>query len=343
MNAYTDLYSAWQQLQHSQPKLRAREAAQHLGISEAELLECRRGQDSIHRLRSEPAAILQTIEKLGRVMALTRNNEVVHERKGLYSNLSFQGPMGLALNPDIDLRLFMNHWYCAFAVSEQGRHSLQFFDRAGVAVHKIYLLEESDQQAYQALLGQFIEPSPAPLHFTPYPQQPDLADEQIVVAALRQDWLALQDVHDYHAMLRKHKCGRQQALRLVGEDLAQPLPIEAIAQILQRARDQQCEIMVFVGNRGCIQIHTGPVQHLAATGPWYNVLDEAFNLHINLSGLAQAWIVRRPSSDGPITSIEVFNQQGESVLTLFGKRKPGQPELLLWQSLVAELSASLAA
>lgn len=36
-----DLYVAWQVLRNEQPRLRARNAAQHLSVSEAELLACR--------------------------------------------------------------------------------------------------------------------------------------------------------------------------------------------------------------------------------------------------------------------------------------------------------------
>jgi hypothetical protein len=37
--------------------------------------------------------------------------------------------------------------------------------------------------------------------------------------------------------------------------------------------------MCFVGNRGCIQIHTGPVKNIKIMGPWLNVMDPGFNLH----------------------------------------------------------------
>ena len=41
-----DLYQAWQVLRGEQPRLRAREAAAQLGVSEAELNASRRGIDA---------------------------------------------------------------------------------------------------------------------------------------------------------------------------------------------------------------------------------------------------------------------------------------------------------
>ena len=95
--------------------------------------------------------------------------------------------------------------------------------------------------------------------------------------------------------------------------------------------------MAFVGNPGIVQIYTGPVKKLLRTGPWFNVLDPTFNLHANTEQLESVWHVVRPSEDGDITSLECFNQQGELVLTLFGERKPGKPELESWRARMAEL------
>src|SRR3546814_5714366 len=64
--------------------------------------------------------------------------------------------MGLVLNRDIDLRIFFKSWHFGFAVTEQAhgqaRHSLQIFDRDGLAVHKIYLREDDALEAYEALV-----------------------------------------------------------------------------------------------------------------------------------------------------------------------------------------------
>ena len=75
------------------------------------------------------------------------------------------------------------------------------------------------------------------------------------------------------------------------------------------------------------------------TGPWMNVLDRGFNLHANTEAIRRWWLVRRPSADGIITSVEAFNADGELVLTVFGERKPGIPESELWREQAATLEA----
>lgn len=155
----TDLQQRYNELMAASPKTRIRNAAIELGVSEVELLVLRIG-DGVTRLRPEFRALMAEIPKLGRVMALSRNDDAVHERKGEYLNPSLTGQhVGLFVGADIDLRIFWGPWNSAFAVTEEGkdgpRRSLQFFAKDGEAVHKIYLLPESNVTAYEGLIGQY--------------------------------------------------------------------------------------------------------------------------------------------------------------------------------------------
>ena len=97
--------------------------------------------------------------------------------------------------------------------------------------------------------------------------------------------------------------------------------------------------MVFVGNDGIIQIHTGEVEKVLEARGWFNVMDERFNLHINQAEIASAWIVKKPTDDGIVSSLEIFNRQGDNVALFFGKRKPGIPEKEEWRELLASIES----
>jgi putative hemin transport protein len=108
--------------------------------------------------------------------------------------------------------------------------------------------------------------------------------------------------------------------------------------MLEAAALSKTPIMVFVGSPGCIQIHTGPVQNIKRFGgSWLNVLDERFNFHLNEALVTSAWVVRKATKDGQVTSLELFNAEGENVVLFFGKRKPGQAEDPAWRTIVVEL------
>lgn len=341
-----DLYLAWQVLRSEQPRLRARDAAERLAVSEAELIASRLGVDTL-RLRPDWAALLPALGELGYVMALTRNQHCVHERRGYYRDVtvSGNGQMGLVVSVDIDLRLFLGGWASVFAIEERTgkgkQRSIQVFDRQGTAVHKVFLTDDSPVAAWEALLERFAdETQSSVLDLQPLPEaERTQADELIDVNALRVGWSTLKDTHHFFALLKKHGTTRTQALRLAGPEWAQPLPPSALPRLLEQAGAIEVPLMVFVGNRHCIQIHSGPVRNLRWFDDWFNVLDAEFNLHLKASAVAELWRVRKPSSDGVITSWEAFDANGELILQLFGARKPGIAERTDWRVLAESVPA----
>ena len=167
------------------------------------------------------------------------------------------------------------------------------------------------------------------------PDATDRPDSEVDLEGLRTAWRAMKDTHEFFGMLAKFKVGRVQALRLVGQELARELPARALRSAMEAASADETPIMIFVGNRGCIQIHTGPVKRLVETHGWFNVLDPTFNLHLRDEGVARVFSVRKPTEDGIVTSIEAFDDRDRNILLMFGARKPGKPELEQWRALVA--------
>jgi len=328
----------WCALLVDQPNLRIRDAAAHLNVSEAELLALDCGH-RVTRLSGDWRELIQELPKLGPLLALTRNEYAVHEKHGAYRNISFTGTQGLVLAEQIDLRLFMSRWHLGFAERDhrQGkdRFSLQFFDRDGSAVHKVYLREDSDVRAYEALVERYRARDQSPIQpVDPAPSRRMRPDEEVDRAGLQEAWQRLQDTHDFHPMLLRFEVERLQALRLADPELACPVGIESVEYALAQAVETKMPIMVFVGNPGAIQIHTGPIHQLERTGEWLNVLDPDFSLHLRETGIASAWRVRKPTEDGVVSSLELYDAAGATIAQFFGKRKPGQPELPEWRSLL---------
>lgn len=336
------LRARYERLLGEQPAMRIRNAAAALGVSELELLVLDM-PGRVTRLRPDFKELLATVGALGEVMALTRNDDVVHERHGTYVNPDLgNGPVGLFVGEEIDLRIFWRSWAHAFAVREPGRggerHSLQCFAHDGSAIHKIYLTDASDAGAFHAMVERFLDAdqsSRVSVVQAP-PVAGELPDSAVDVGAFQEGWLGLQDTHDFHMLLGRHRLSRTQALRLAPPGgYAVPVAPAALRAVLTTAAQDATPIMVFVGNPGMLQIHTGPIVNVVDARGWLNVLDARFNLHVREEAITQAWVVRKPTRDGMVTALECFNGRGEQVVQLFGKRKPGLPELEEWRSLIA--------
>lgn len=338
--------SAWERAKDDNPGMRARDAAALLGVSEAGLVASLVDHGAV-RLEGDFSRLIERMPEAGEVMALTRNESCVHEKIGEYGNIDISSGGGVVLNHDIDLRVFMGQWRHGYTIEEPMkdgglRRSLQFFDGAGVAVHKIYARDATDITSWSGIVDAFRADDQSDV-FEPqvYPAKPaEKADSEIDIPGLCAAWEALEDVHDFFGMLREFGVGRHQAFRLVGAPHAERVQVGSACRVLETAAQRSAPIMVFVGNRGCIQIHSGPVERIKAMGPWLNVLDPRFNLHLREDRIESAWLIRKPTRDGIVTSLELFDADGVNFAMFFGERKPGQSERDDWREIVGTLEAA---
>ena len=342
---------AWEELKRSRPRLHQKDAADLLGITEAVLVASRCG-DGVVRMKPEWKELLAGLAAVGAVKTITRNQHAVHETIGHYSNLTLQGPFALVQDNGLDLRLLLPAWHCGFAVSERvstgTRWSLQFYDRRGASVHKIFLEAEADVGAFLRLISRLADADQGTEQLLV--EAAAVADHGATTAAvapdgatLLDDWAALQDTHDFHGMLTAHRIGRREAMTRAQGRFTRSAGTDALRTLLEKVQGSGVPIMVFVGNPGAVQIYTGPVADVRVLGPWLNILDPAFNLHVREDAIESVWIVEKPTADGVVTSLEAYAHDGTEIVTLYGARKPGIPELPAWRAALDALATTVAA
>jgi len=330
------------------PKLRDRDLAENMGISEAELVAAHVGADGPRRavrVEADPDRLMPAAEAFGPVMALTRNPSAVHEKIGRYGNYHPGAHAAMVLTEAVDLRIFPAHWRHAFLVEVEGdgavRRSLQVFDAAGDAVHKVILRDGSDLAAWERAKadlatgdqseGQRVAPREAPEAAKARPEKAEV---------LRAEWRRMTDTHQFLRMVSKLKMNRLGAYRIAGAPFVRPLAVGAVDAMLHAVRDEGIEIMLFVGNRGCIQIHSGPIGTLHPMGPWQNVMDPEFNLHLRADHIAEVWAVEKPTQRGPALSVEAFDAEGRLILQGFPVPKDGRDSRPEWAGIVARLEGA---
>ncbi|KPQ06498.1 MAG: heme chaperone HmuS [Rhodobacteraceae bacterium HLUCCA12] len=305
------------------PKTRARDLADSLGVTEAALLAAEVDGAQIARIDPALDALFAHIQSLGPVLALTRNDSAVHERDGTYLDYHSGQHASMVLGPDIDLRMFPRHWVHAFAVTRGDRRSIQVFDAAGDAVHKVHLRPASDIAAFDRMVAALRLPDQSDtLPLTPREPVEAPRSDPARADILRKEWAAMTDTHQFLRLCAKLKMNRLGAYRIAGAPYARPLAPHALDAALRAAAEGAIPVMLFVGNRGCIQIHGGPIHRIEPMGPWLNVLDPGFNLHLRADHVAEVWLVNKPTRHGAALSVEAFDKDGGLILQLFGKRDP---------------------
>ncbi len=304
------------------PKRRTRDAAKELGVGEAALVAA----SGAMPIAADPDQIMPALNTVGPVMALTRNESAVHEKTGVYENYRGGPHASMVINDDIDLRIFRSHWVYGLAQTKETENgtqrSMQFFDAAGDAVHKVFARPDTDLRAWDEMLKHLSKgDDAAELNLTPRAAVKSAKADPAKAETLRAEWSKMTDTHQFMRLTSKLSMNRLGAYRIAGKPFVKPLAPWALNDAIIALGDAETEIMLFVGNRGCIQIHTGPLNTIKPMGPWQNVLDPRFNLHLRTDHVAEVWAVEKPTKRGMAVSIEAFDKDGSLILQMFGRRK----------------------
>ncbi|MBK1634533.1 hemin-degrading factor [Rhodovulum adriaticum] len=330
------------EIRQQKSTMRSRDLADSLGIAEAMVVAAEIGH-GVTQIDATPDALMPLIPAMGEVMALTRNENAVIEKTGPVTG--YTPDTATVQGQGFELRLTPRHWIHGFAVEEQkGKHlrrSIQVYDAAGDAVHKIYIGEDATDADWAGLVDSLrTEDQGRVLPLTPrHPVAPPHADPD-QREALRAAWDRLGGRSTFQGMLQDLGMSRLAAYRAAGAPHARPLSTDCIGTLLDGLADRALPFTLLVGNPGCTEIHTGPAETIKPTGPWQNILDPAFNLHLRADRVAELWAVTKPGQHGPALSVEAFDAGGELIAQFFGLRGGGAENAAQWADLVDSLPAA---
>lgn len=340
-----NLAQQWEELKKENPHIRIRNAAQKLGVSEAELLATRVGEGVV-RLENNSIEILKEITSLGRVMALTRNEECVHEEKGLFENVEITENKRFSVsNEDVNVRIDTNVIDKVFGVTDHTAHgiqqSIQFFDKSGEAIHKIYLTADSNQGAYDLLLVKYKAPNQSTEEVVVLENKvvvEEKPDSEIDTEAFHSAWKALESSCHFGKLIDSFGLTRTQALRLAPSDYyADKIDNDGIVTMLEEVAKAKIPILIFVKNNYVTQTFKGVIRKTMWHQTWFNIMDPNFNLHLDMSKIAATYVVRKPSNSGVVTSIEAYNEMGDLIVHFFCPNAELDTEQSTWREIIGKL------
>ncbi|MGC9448387.1 ChuX/HutX family heme-like substrate-binding protein [Cereibacter johrii] len=309
----------------AQPRSRARDFAESHGIPEAALVAAFTGPEVV-AVAADPRRLLPLARGLGPALALTRNRSAVQEREGLYGPLAEEAGRLRLVGEGIEMLIDPRHWVHAFAVTEPTakgtKRSVQVFDAAGEAVHKIHLVAESRPEAFDRLVAELrlaeqtdAVPFTAVVYLPPGPAA-DPAGWQQMPADLFAARLAAE--------------GQRAPDLLAALPEVRSLRPEAMTELLERSAAAAVPLEIRGGTAGCLQVFRGQVARILPAGYWINVMDPAYNLHLRTDHLARVFLTDR-GPEGAL-SVEAYDADGSLILTVTGGAG--------WENVVAALSAA---
>lgn len=314
--------------QSERSDMRPRDLADMLGISEAEYL-CAWLDDGIRCISCKPEEIFPKLAEVGPLMALTRNASAVHETVGFFERFSTYRTTAECHGPGIRTHLTSKNWVYGFSVEKRQNEkrqdamhrtekrlcSFQFFDRNGIAVHKIHTRPNSDLSAWDRIakaIGFDIDPdeirSQLQVHRAPEPRR------VMSTSGLEKMFEGCKSNLEFHRVSN-----------------------EAIEQMLKAASANGLSLICKVNSTGCLQTYEGPVAKIVTMGPWVNIMDDQFHMHLRKDHLIGTYIASRANGAEVRTSLEAYDASGTRVI-YFANQDDGTAENEnLWQKIIDEL------
>ncbi|MCA0043964.1 hemin-degrading factor [Celeribacter litoreus] len=327
---------------------RDRDLAAALGISEAELVAAHLGQhngQTVTRIAAHPDLVMPAMKQLGEVMALTRNRSVVHERVGTFEDYRAGQHASMVLGREIDTRIFPKFWAHGFAIESETdrgtRRTLQFFDHAGDALQKVFLRETSNHARWADVVAELAleDQSEGVEVEARAPVEAAKINEEKRETLIGQ-WQGMTDTHQFNRIVTRLGMNRLGAYRLAGAPFVRKIEPSAVESWLHSVSDAGQSVVLFVGNRGNIQIHWGPLENIKPMGPWLNVLDPRFNLHLRGDHVAEVYVVNKPTKRGPAISLETFDEDGALIFQCYAERENESDTLDRWHGILDALPSA---
>ncbi|WP_039057901.1 ChuX/HutX family heme-like substrate-binding protein [Enterobacter sp. Bisph1] len=159
-------------------------------------------------------------------------------------------------------------------------------------------------------------------------------------------WRSLRDIHHFYPMLTQFGLSKLEAFNQVPSDLAYQVDTSSVWQVLSAIALSRDNFMIFTGNGAVFHVYTGPVNKLLTLnncGQTRLVVHgqtgelETAIFKITTSKLSQAWVVNKFSAQGPITSLELFDDQQNHVAQFNSHRLEGMAQDEKWTRLMKSL------
>ena len=293
IDKFNNLKSKWKKFQQDNPKVRIRDAAYQMKVSEAELLSTEINETVSFLLIEDMTAFIKDVLKVDKIMLLIRSDYVVHEKTIKTKNIRLEDNQIIDLDKNDCSILDFNIDAFEYVFFQKKMHinrelkSFQFFDKAGTAILKIYLKGKD--------LGFFDEIDLKYKKTYNYEMQSDL------------------DINNSNLLDSKIKINLPYDTSN-SKTSCRDISVKSLRLILENASDMKTPIQIHALGLGTIQYHRNTVRNIVDYGPWVNVIDQKFNLHVLENGLTRASLIQYQFKDCQQYLINFFDKNNTHVL-----------------------------
>tara|TARA_Y100000588_G_scaffold199465_1_gene213237 strand:+ start:474 stop:1460 length:987 start_codon:yes stop_codon:yes gene_type:complete len=242
-------------------KLRNFDIAKKMGISEAELLSVKLDSNLKYLDIPDQIQFFNDIKRLKKVMFLTRNDDIVHEKTIIPNKLDIiSNENNILLTCESPLLKFNdNLWEYAFSeykiTKNRELRSFQFFDKSGDSVLKIYL-KSDDVEKFNDISIKYESSYSYQLQGTCLPSYN--TNKSLKELVLLKKSININNTWNKKMFYSK----------------------ALFRKMLQYLSKNKNEVSLYIIGNKSVQYHVGIINKVVDFSSWLNVLDPNFNIHV---------------------------------------------------------------
>lgn len=337
------IYQALSGVRQAHPGAGMRRWSHLLALPEASLQVSRIGYEKVRPLQNL-FSLFYTLPSLGRIKLVVFHGQesTVCEHRYDKVDLYLDDPhqTGLCFSTaDTGFCVLLDRCYWACAVEEEMQSgvekNLQFFNQAGSLCLKILATRDTDHQAWAGLVQAFAAEQdgihPLFLHDTRKEDYRCLTSREL--HDFEQAWCRLSDERSLYTLLHQYQLSYFNAVCELGPRLARPVS-PFILETLVRRLSLLPNTASHCPSLSCSFYGDAAIQHLSGKpvvrrqGERLLLLWAQGHMLLDDSSFGHAFVVRRPQGNGWVSSLEIFDLNGEHLLCAEGKDRCSSSENL---------------
>lgn len=296
IDIFNSLKQKWNEFKSdpNNKKIRIRNAAQNLGVSEAELLSTDIGEGVKYLFIDDINLFLEEILSIDKIMVLIRSDFVVHEKIIETQYISLRENMLINKFENKYPLLVYDKNQLMYSFFENKKHrktnlrSFQFFDQFGNSIFKIYL-KGKDEDKFDRIAIKYEADYNYELQNLNISEDEVLNDFNSINMHFKSDEILFSS---------KISSLKNNILRLLLTDISeQKYPIQIHA----------------VGNK-IVQYHRDVINNIIDYGPWINVIDKEFNIHVLENKIVKNNLIEYLVDSKKYYSIEFYDSYDKHVM-----------------------------
>lgn len=282
--------------------------------------------------------IVKTFEQAGTFTVRTTSGGVAIEQTGVIDEVFLRGEGAFAsvVQDNMDLRFLLKR--LARGEVHPAHTTIDIYNEAGALATSFHGADKEGKATIEEIAQRFGTDHAEAQISNAGNRRAGLSDKDVDVEAVRADWKAMTNVHHFEALLAKHRVGRLQAFRLMNGDFTHELAAGAFPDLLKKLDATGEKVMVFVANRGFVQIFSGPAKAPKRVGHGWEIVHDQSKVFVPDSALNHLWLVNKPTAAGIISSLEIVSEaEDQALASIFGKHPHGDPQPASWLELLNTL------